>query len=540
MMNSILTFGSRLNTTEIGKGIFFLFLCLILAVGIVFDIRVALVPVGVIGLCAFVAFAFLHENFFYYSLLLSAPLNDLISIPVGPIRLRIYTICSLVALFNFLTIQGMGIAHPSRKILRAFFWFILIGIAFMASKVMTVVLMDFLPSPIAKGFALKHVLLALFLFLYAITLMGMLTNRIRLVQSLRYWIYLSNMIALYGLIQLVISNTTSWELVWHRDITPLGRPVSVFREPDVFGNFMGANLILLIPIAISRLRGIFSLPILYFSIGLHILLLLFSYVRAAWVAVALSCVFYMIALVITFQLKTLARVIVSFITIILLTTSFAVIAFPDHTEKLIERVSSLSDPTKESGSAYRINQLYAMVKHAWPVYGDRIDMSVMLFGNGEFTWSFWAPILIGAKDYDQELQNHVAEHGVLVHPGFFMPLTIWHDNGLVGVFFALLLFGSLFVIYFTALSRTHNQITQVLLNSTFLPFFVTTVCFCFSYDPISPFYWAYIALFLSCFYLFFLQLDKRSVMVFKEGDLVLWIHQPPKVFYGKREEKYRF
>lgn len=484
----------------------------------------ALIPAAAAGL-----YLLVNEPVWYWLLLLSAPLNDYLGVPLKFINLRLFILLSLIGYARFFWDLIQSDRGRSFNITRTYFWFFLLGLLIIFSKIMTIVTIEIFPPGMGRSFPLKYTIIASLLFALMVIFTVSIKTRSRLVLSFKVWIHLANVIALIAFLQILISNTTSLEYVWHRDISPIGRPYSVFREPDVLGSFSAAALMMLIPIWVSDLRGVFSRRYLWITFLIQSALILLAMVRASWIALLIALFLYVIAMAKTRHIEKIRN----YFNVTVLTCLFGIMSLvilaPNAVAKIGDRIASLATPTEESASEYRMRELKQMVIHAWPFYGSRLDTSLLLFGHGDLSWSYWGPYLLGDA-YDQDADKHASSSGVLVHPGFSMPLTIWHDNGVVGLLLNFIFYTSLIVFFYQSLKRTRNEIAQVFLMSTFFPIIVLLVCFIFSYDPISPFFFVQIGFFLSTLYHFYYKGDKEDVKIMKDRDLLLWIYEAPPLW----------
>ncbi len=428
-----------------------------------------------------------------WALVLLAPVNDHAGISLGGTTIRAY---------GLLTLAGLGLLalylvhDKTNPYLRRAFHLVplfLPLILFSISKVATVVLIEEFPMTMTRSFSLKYVIFSSLLFGTGFVTATYLRDWTHIKRVLYAWIILGNIITLYGFIQIVLSNTLHLHLVHHRDVIFYGRPYSVFREPDVLGSFVGAILLTILPHAVYR-TGVFSDRLVRMTLLLQGTMLIALFVRAAWVATALCLgVWFASALVISRLgplLKalnaTLCSGILGLITVSILIPSFA--------GKLIGRFASLAAPSTESASEFRMRDIQTMMAKLKPESLSNPELMTLLFGHGDFSWSYWAPTLLG-ENYDRAAIELMQETGiVLTHPGFFMTLAVFFDNGLVGVSLLTLFFAGLFVSYLRTLAGTRSLENQVMAISTLLPVVCILICFQFSYDPISPFWWVMIGI----------------------------------------------
>jgi len=168
---------------------------------------------------------------------------------------------------------------------------------------------------------------------------------------------------------------------------------------------------------------------------------------------------------------------------------------PSFVTTLSERFLSLTKPKEEGASEYRMRELTAMVAKTANVR----NPETLLLGHGDFSWSYWAPALLG-ENYDRTAVDKQKKTGkILIHAGFCMPMTILFDNGFIGLALFLLFVCLLLGGYWQTLTYgTHSD--KILTMVTFLPVLTILICFVFSYDPILPFLWVLIGLHLAAVY----------------------------------------
>lgn len=176
-------------------------------------------------------------------------------------------------------------------------------------------------------------------------------------------------------------------------------------------------------------------------------------------------------------------------------TSLAILA-PSATQKLFSRFASVASPQEESASKYRIQELDAMIEHILPTEMTTEHLPRLLLGYGDFSWSFWAPVLL-ANNYDQDADKNRGRSQVLIHPGFNMPLAILHDNGLIGFSLFASFMASLYFLYFRALSKGVGIENEPAITGILMAITCILICFNFSYDPITPFFWVLMGVYLS-------------------------------------------
>jgi hypothetical protein len=427
--------------------------------------------------------------------------NDHLGLNIGGLNLRMYNVLALAGLgWLSLNIAARLRVHARYIAARHFILFLPL-LLFAGSKMMSVVTMSEFPLGMTQIFSAKYVVFSVLLLLTAYVTLFMIDSRRLLEQLLRGWIHMANIVWLIAILQLLLSNILHFHLVHHREVIWFGRPYSVFREPDVLGSFVGATVLMVLPMLVWRSR-LLPRRYLWATLAVHGMLLLILFVRAAWIGTLVGLVLWSVSALRLHRLKPVVSYFNRSMVAVLVTAALLPIFMPDFVQTLAGRFASLGDPTKESASEYRIRDLSTMVTQTLP---DRLDPQAVerfLFGHGDFSWSYWAPYLLG-ENYDRSaVELMQAGHGVLVHPGFCMTLSIFFDNGAAGLTFFLIFYAMFFRRYFGALEQLQggDAEDQVLVVSTFLPIVCVLVCFQFSYDPISPFLWVLIGLHCSAVY----------------------------------------
>ncbi len=442
-----------------------------------------------------------HPEWIVWLTVISSTANDHLGLNVGGMNLRPYNVLALAGMGWF----GLNRLIDSRvralSIARRFFPLFLPLLAFAGAKVMSVVMMNEFPMGMTPAFSAKYVIFAVLLLATAYVTLFMIERRQMLENLIKGWIHMANGVWLVAIIQLLFSNLFHFHWVHHRDVIWFGRPYSVFREPDVLGSFAGATVLMVLPMLAWRSR-LLPRRYLWLTLGLHSLLLLILFVRAAWIATLVGLVLWAASAARAANFKPVRNYLNRGLVLMLILIALLPVLAPGFTQTLVGRFSSLSKPMEEGASEYRMRELSAMVSQTMP---DRLDLAAMerfLFGHGDFSWSYWAPALLG-ENYDRSaVEKMQAGHSVLIHPGFCMTLSIFFDNGAAGLFFFLLFVVLLFRNYFQTLDRLHGASHEdlVLVIATFLPIICVLTCFQFSYDPISPFLWALVGLHLSSTY----------------------------------------
>ncbi len=442
-----------------------------------------------------------HPGWIVWLTVIPSTANDHLGLNAGGINLRLYNVLAVAGL-GWL---GLNMLIKSRvralSIARRFFPLFLPLIAFIGAKVMSVVMMSEFPMGMTPVFSAKYVVFAMLLLATGYVTVFMIERRRTLENLIKGWVHMSNAVWLIAIIQLLFSNLFHFHWVHHREVIWFGRPYSVFREPDVLGSFMGATVLMVLPMLVWRSR-LLPRGYLWLTLGLHSLLLLILFVRAAWIGTLVGLVLWAVSAARAANFKPVMNYLNRSLVVMLVLIAMLPIIAPGFTRTLTERFASLGSPTEESAGEYRMRELDAMVSQTLPDRMDATAIERFLFGHGDFSWTYWAPYLLGERYDRAAVELMQAGHSVLIHPGFCMTLSIFFDNGVAGLFFFLLFMALLFRNYFQTLDRLHDspQEDLVLVVSTFLPVVCVLTCFQFSYDPISPFLWALIGLHLSSTY----------------------------------------
>lgn len=453
--------------------------------------RLGLLAIVLLVGTAAAVFLFRHHDLIFWLLVFTAPFTDKLGISAGPINVRPYNLlaCAGLAWMAWHLMEGGGTA-PWRIFKYFKGLFVCVGL-FVMAKAMTVYYVQEMPMTMTRIFIAKYMVFTVLLFATMIVTTCFCTSRSRLETTLRWWLHTANGITFWGLMQLVISNVTHIELVHHRDVLPIGRAFSVFREPDVLGSFVGATVVMILPLLIANVSFV-SRKYLTRSLMFQGVMLLIVFVRAAWVAVMVclclaAAQIYWTSLYkrfLPYVKKAVLGGVFGGILLMLLVPSFA--------ETVHERFASIFAPGEESASDYRMQDLSAMFRKALP--GPLTSTGTFLFGHGDLAWSYWAPTILREK-YDRgAMELMEAGHAVLVHPGFNATLCVLFDNGLLGLilyvaFWILLVRG-----YFRHWRTVTSDIDRALQLATFLPVLCIFICFQFSNDPITPFFWCLIGL----------------------------------------------
>lgn len=467
---------------------------------LVYQNKLAILPLGLFLSAGVLNWFLQHQSFIFWGILFSTPFNDHLSLKLGPLNLRSYTFFIFVGLLSLL----LKLYHKSvevslnigKKILPIFFPLIALAL----SKILTVFLLDSYPVGMTKKFILKYVIIQLLLYQLAfVTAVSVITIE-RFYQAIKALLYMANLIFIIAILQLVLSNVAGFHYVHHRDVIFFGRPYSVFREPDVLASFVAAIFMMAIPLYHSKKDYGISKKFLLVTLGLHALLLLILLVRAAWLATMCAFGFFIACLLFLKYLGEAGKIVKKVLFILLGSTLLLIVFAPALAGKIAARFGSIVDTKgqQESAKAYRKLELIAMFEQTIGKGLKGEAVGSMFFGYGDFSWSYWAPLLLG-KDYDQDAEKNAGSEGVLIHPGFNFVLSILNDNGLIGIFLYLLFWYVLFKHFWNKL-KDPKVIDKHLLLTAYLPIMVMILCFIFSYDPITPFLWMLVGLYLGASY----------------------------------------
>jgi hypothetical protein len=437
-----------------------------------------------------------HPAALVWMLILTAPFNDHLGLRAGGINLRPYGLLAGMGML-YLLLLTLGrrrqiLGDRARRLLPLF----LPLAALILSKLTTVVLLHDLPAGMGKLFPAKYAVFAGMLFATAFVTATFLDREERLLAVLRWWTHLANLILVIALVQILLSNAFGFHFVHHRDVIWFGRPYSVFREPDVLGSFFGATVLMVLPLLVYR-RHLLSKQYLQGTLAAHSAMLLILFVRAAWVAVVAGLLIWIISAARTGRLQPLLRLLHRGLLAAVIGLLVLPILAPSFAAKLTGRLASLTQPKEEGASEYRMRELEAMVGKTLPRDASPASLRTFLFGHGDFAWSYWAPRLLG-ENYDRAAVERMEKGGeILIHAGFCMALTLFFDNGAVGWLLMLLFLLLLFRRFSEAIRRAADREETALLYCTFLPVACILICFQFSFDPITPFWWVMIGIFLA-------------------------------------------
>ena len=432
---------------------------------------------------------------FFWGIVFTAPVTDHIALNLGAFNVRPYSLLALGALvwglLNFLTKGKKN--EVIQQAIGGWAFFAPLGLLVII-KFMSAIFVPTNDLWIPTKFPLKFSILAALTYLSCFVVYAFCINKERILGVLKFWLHLSNGVVILAFIQLILSNVAGFHYVHHRKVIWFGRPYSVFREPDVLGSFVAATAVIIIPMIIFKIN-IVKRKYLVFTLGMNVFLMLILFVRAAWlgflVALALAFISFLYSRTST---KAMTYINKAFM-ICALTAVVVPLIFPSFAGMILGRFTSIAKPTSEGASAYRAMELTAMVTECLPNQ-KKDSIQHFLIGHGDFTWSYWAPKLCGDA-YNQDAKTSKV---VMTHPGYCMILTFLFDNGIIGASLIIAFFGFIFIRYLRLLQSNISESDKAILMLTLLPQCVVLVCFQFSYDPITPFMWIFVAIHIAWAY----------------------------------------
>ena len=439
-----------------------------------------------------------NRQIFYWIIVISSPMNDHLAIPLGGANLRPYNLLGMLGVAWFLLALMRDEEKDMMKRLK-FYWIPLSILAlFAVSKVLTVYSMNNLPPGMTKIFSFKFVIFAIFLYVTLAVTLGFIKNLDQALVTMKYWIHLSNGIILLAFIQILLSNVapSTFHYVHHRDVIAIGRPYSCFREPDVLASFVGSTFMTCLCLLTMKRT---LLPRLYLTATLaaHAFFLLILMVRAAWLAAGAACFLFFIALLRMGYFKHIKLYInIAALTGLLGVTSLFALA-PKTATKFFGRFTSIVNTKSESSASYRTMELNHQKSHVT----QHDSITGYALGHGDFSWSYYAPIICG-NDYDQDAAKNAKNGQVLIHSGFYMMVTIAHDNGFLGLTIFLLFLLYLFINYWKTTNDLKDNDHKLLVHASFISIVEMLFCFQITYDPITPFLYVMMGLHLAiCYHL---------------------------------------
>lgn len=455
--------------------------------------KIMILPIGaVFGVCGVLILLSKPQSIFW-GMLGTVMFNDHLALPLGGMNVRPYVglACLGIGALAVLVPTGGYDALLSRA--QRLAWMFIPLAALGLSKVASWYLVQEQPMGMPRSFPMKHMVFASLLYASAFVTALYIPGRRGLERGVCLWIWLSSIACVIGLIQIVASNALGMHWVHQRSVIFYGRPFSWFREPDVFGSVAGATTLLIVPFVLLKSQ-IMERRWLWAHLGINGLLLLLLFVRAAWLGSIVAGGLVAFGLLRLRKLDVLGPWIKAGVAGLLLLCLLMPILAPSFAHDISERVGSLAKPSEEGASKYRMQDLGAMMDEIKPKGPPDKAAIKLLFGRGDMSWSYWAPYLIGDL-YDTNALRLLRNFGyVKPHPGFCMAVTYTFDNGVVGIALITLFFAILIgrVLVLVHLKCPHED-AALLLGPT-AGVVVLLVCFQFSYDPITPFFWILIGL----------------------------------------------
>jgi len=451
-------------------------------------IIVAALPV----LAAAGVFTLQRPYWILWLMVFTAPFKDQLGVQVGGLNVRAYNALALAGMIWLAWKLLLGSPVSALRVLfREGGVWIPLGL-FLVGKVLTLFFIQNLPPGMTPAFSAKYILFYGTLFCTGLLTHVLIEKKETLHLFLKGWVYLSNAILVVAFLQILLSNLFHFHYVHHRDVIFFGRPFGVFREPDVLGSFVGATFLMLLPQVLFRETALLKARTLFLSLGAHGLFLVILFVRAAWVATIACLGILFLSAVRNGYLPRLMPYIRRSLLMGAGMLLLLLILAPGFADVLVGRFASLSKPSGESASEYRMRELSAMVEKTV-----QSDLQSFLFGHGDFAWTFWAPYLLGENFDRSAIEAMAAGGGYFVHAGFCMMLTVFFDNGILGAVLMSVFIWKLFDLFYRTLRLDRSPETMSLMWMTFLPVVCVLICFQFSFDPITPFFWVQVGLFLS-------------------------------------------
>ena len=246
-----------------------------------------------------------HRSLLLWALVLTTPFNDQLALNAGGLNVRPYTLLSVLGVvwivLLFLT------REPSR--VREIVWYykgtIALALVLIVSKVVTVFTLSVLPPYMTQLFCIKTILFIGLQFAATFVVASFIDSADRLQSVIRGWIHLMNVVCFVAFVQLVLANVLGMDrFVWHREIIAIGRPYSVFREPDVLGCFYASSIAMLVPLLVANVKFV-SRAYLLVTLLTQALFLLLIVVRAAWIATAVCMLLYVVLMLSTRRFNAL-------------------------------------------------------------------------------------------------------------------------------------------------------------------------------------------------------------------------------------------
>ena len=453
---------------------------------------VALAAAAALAGCAGALFIFRHPAILLWSLILTAPLTDYLGLYIGKTIVRPYEPLALLGVF-WIVWQFLS---RSQSVLRGTVVYyrgtLLILALYFMSKLLTVYALTVLPPNMTKYFVLRFIVLAALQMAAAFVCAGFISSLEQLKKILRVWVHVANAICLLALVQVVVSNVTPYNFVWDKDLSPLGRPYSVFREPDVLGCFYVSFLMLIFPLLVSKATFI-NRTYLWLSFAFNTLFFLLVVVRAAWIAGVICLMLYAILTAMTGRLKALMPYVNGAFALLMFAVLGLAMAAPKAIEKLSERLSTVAHPDSDSATAYRLMELKAqseMAFHPQPANGGQMAVAL---GYGDFSWTHWRRVTCDPDNFRNVPKD-------LATDGFCMGLSVQFNNGLAGLALCGAFYLALTLNFLRVLKRAKDAQQQALLSGSYLSVLAMLICFQFSNDPLFLCLWIVLGFHLAAVY----------------------------------------
>lgn len=433
-----------------------------------------------------------HPSLLLWSLILTAPLTDHLGINVGGVNVRPY---GPLTLLGVLWIVWQFLSHRRTAMTDIVIYYrgtlLILGL-FIASKLLTIYSVSVMPRGLVKAFMLKHVAFVSLQMMAAFVCAAFIDSMERLQQILRAWLHVANVVFVVAVIQIAISNLTSNNYVWDKDLSPLGRAYSVFREPDVHGAFLASFLVMTFPLLVSKAKFVnrtYLILTMLASTSMYLLVV----VRAAWLA-GLACVFfYLVLLVAAGRFRQIMPYLNGALAAFAIAVGGLALLAPKAVEKIAERMSLVAKAEKDSASAYRMMELHYQSEMAFnPKFSTGGQIPVAL-GFGDYSWTYWGPAIIPPEEFDQSPTPPISD-------GFCMALSMFFDNGIVGLTLGCVFYLAITFNFLNAVRRTRESVHQALICGTYFSFLAVMICNQISYDPLYLTVWICLGFHLAAVY----------------------------------------
>lgn len=458
--------------------------------------------VGLVGVFIGAAtgiFLLRHRSILLWLLVLTTPFNEQLALKVGGLNFRPYTLLSVLGVVWIVWLFFTREKSRIKEIAWYYKGTIFLVVLLIISKLATVYTLTVFPPYMTPIFCVKTILFIGLQFAACFVVASFIESPERLQQVIRVWIHIMNLVFFVAFVQLVLANTMGMErLVWHREIIAIGRPYSLFREPDVLGCFYASSIAMLVPLVVANVKFV-SRAYLIVTLLAQSFFLMLIVVRAAWIATVVCMMLYTVLMISTHRFRNLMPYLNVVIAAAMLGVVGVATAAPSVAQKIVERFVSVSNPKAESGSAYRIMEMKNQFDLAVHPRTNTGGPMTVIMGYGDFAWSYWAPVVIPEEDFDQNAKK-LAKGTVMIDPGFSFFLAVQFDNGLVGLTLYCAFLLALTTHFLRTLRRTRDATRQALLIATFLPVVAVFVCYQFSYDPLYLIVWIMLGIHLATAY----------------------------------------